>query len=145
QLTPDEDELRIEPLLQLPEIETPDESIETIGAAPNLPLISAGEDDRSAMASLPGDDVANAGYAGSTPASDLPFLDVGGGQDQPLLASLDDELSEPSAGEEASAPAEPTIDDLRAIVELNPDDWEARRQLAEALLEAGDRQGGLTE
>ncbi|HEU4586604.1 MAG TPA: tetratricopeptide repeat protein, partial [Gemmatimonadaceae bacterium] len=46
---------------------------------------------------------------------------------------------------EASVRAEPTIADLRTIVELNPDDWESRRRLAEALLEAGDRSGGLEE
>lgn len=34
---------------------------------------------------------------------------------------------------------------LRAQLETNPDDWSLRRQLAEALLDDGDRDGGLTE
>lgn len=144
-LTSDDDELRIEPLLQLPELETPDESIEAIGAAPDLPLISTGEDDESSMASLSGDEVAHAGQDDSTPSSELHFLDAGGDQDLALNAPLDSEPRDASAEVEASVPAEPTVDDLRTIVALNPDDWEARRRLAEALLEAGDRQGGLTE
>jgi tetratricopeptide (TPR) repeat protein len=49
------------------------------------------------------------------------------------------------AHEAAGIPSEPTLADLRSIVELNPDDWESRRRLAEALLEEGDRHGGLAE
>jgi tetratricopeptide (TPR) repeat protein len=185
-LASNDDGLRIEPLLQLPEVQTPDGSIEAIGAAHDLPLISAGQDDQFPMPSLRHEDTVSVADDAPSSATELHFLDIGGDQELPLISRLDspspatsaqlfgesrsdgnrddDELvvasgsdavaTEPALTaaaapdalrEETIAPAEPTLADLRTIVELNPDDWESRRRLAEALLEAGDRDGGLTE
>lgn len=199
-LAPTDNALRIEPLLQLPELETPDESLEAIDGPRDLPLISMGEDEQSAMLSLP--DAGAVGAEDDLPqsSSELRFLDLGGDRDLPLISQTVDPVGESSAtsveklptvartdapdgaevveaevgereaaaapaapaapaisgsessgvavprvGTAPSADAEPTLGDLRAIVELNPDDWESRRRLAEALLEAGERHSGLAE
>jgi tetratricopeptide (TPR) repeat protein len=178
------DGARFESLLQLPELQTPDESIEAIGAAQDLPLISAGEDDRSARLSFRDEDAQGGQYEIPSTTAELRFLDVDGDQELPLISRFDDSVAQDalhvdeslSVGnaaedvsvaaeqeqeatvpvfadavapgplrEETVAPSGPTLADLRAIVQLNPDDWESRRQLAEALLEAGDRDGGLVE
>ncbi len=184
-VTSNDDGLRIEPLLQLPELETPDESIEAIGAAQDLPLISTSYDDQPTMPSFRNDDALVAEDGTPSSATGLRFLDVGGDQELPLISRVDSPAAEAGAGliegslpdgngnddasalaepelsasvqafdgvvapgphgEEPSVPAEPTLADLRAIVELNPADWESRRRLAEELLEAGDRDGGLAE
>jgi tetratricopeptide (TPR) repeat protein len=183
-VTANDDGLRIEPLLQLPEMETPDESVEAIGAARDLPLISTGDDGQAAMPSFGGDDALGADDEVESSAT-LRFLDVGDDQELPPISRLDGPAAAPSAppaeeslsegggaddmiaapepepeasvtafegaapsgprGVEATVPAELTLADLRAIVELNPADWESRRRLAEELLEAGDRDGGLAE
>jgi TolA-binding protein len=42
-------------------------------------------------------------------------------------------------------PAPKSIDVLQAVVDGNPEDWGARRELAEAMLEKGNREAGLRE
>src|SRR5690606_3415304 len=53
----------------------------------------------------------------------------------------------PSEVREVIVPASPVIsvDALRAAVDANPDDWSARRTLAEALLEQGERSEAMAE
>jgi len=41
--------------------------------------------------------------------------------------------------------AERTVGTLHASVETDPDNWSLRRELAEAMLESGDREGGIRE
>jgi tetratricopeptide (TPR) repeat protein len=41
--------------------------------------------------------------------------------------------------------AEKSVEMLQAVVEGDPEDWASRRELAEAMLEAGNREGGVRE
>ncbi len=160
-----EDELRLEPLLQLPDLDPLGGVPQMLGEEPDLPLISQGGDypltqfapDQGSVESLEDDVVAS--------SSELRFLDLGDAEGDhaveaetaprdvaspeavvPGAVGFEVALSQTSPwSEEPALAAEPTIDDLRAIVELNAEDWEARRRLGEALLEAGDRHGGITE
>ena len=50
-----------------------------------------------------------------------------------------------AAADTAPQPAIGTVDALRARVRAGESDWDLRRRLAEALFEAGDRDGGLQE
>jgi tetratricopeptide (TPR) repeat protein len=165
-LTSSEDELRLEPLLQLPDLDPLDGVPQMLGEEPDLPLISQGDDEPLASLAAEQDSEATAEGDMLASSAELRFLDVGGepegdgGVDAdaapgdvasveavvPGAAGFEVALSgtSPWSGEQAVS-TEPTLDDLRAIVELNADDWEARRQLAEALLEAGDRHGGIAE
>jgi len=183
-----DDSLRFEPLLQLPELETPDESLEAIDGASDLPLISLEDEDEDGAgdgaATLVSSEVDGERADGDAvdeveaedSSTELLFLDTGADQEltfisapdlSPAPASGSDEVvpelathadaaradrQAPDAGE-VTSPAEPAVadfaelstSDLRAVVELNPDDWETRRRLGEALLEEGDRGGGLAE
>ena len=49
------------------------------------------------------------------------------------------------AGGAVSPISAKSLDVLRAVVDGDPEDWGARRELAEGLLEAGDREDGLRE
>jgi tetratricopeptide (TPR) repeat protein len=67
-------------------------------------------------------------------------------EDSPLTSF--DITPEPrlSAAERASSFKQAkSVDMLRAVVEGDPDDWAAHRELAEALLEDADREGGVRE
>jgi hypothetical protein len=60
----------------------------------------------------------------------------------------DDELvitSTPAIAHPATTVAAHSVERLKASVEQAPDDWALRRALAEAMLEAGDREGGIRE
>jgi tetratricopeptide (TPR) repeat protein len=60
----------------------------------------------------------------------------------------DDELvitSTPTIAHPSTTVAAHSVERLRASVEQSPDDWALRRSLAEAMLEAGDREGGIRE
>jgi len=60
----------------------------------------------------------------------------------------DDELiisSTPSIAHPSTTVAAHSVELLKASVDQAPDDWSLRRALAEAMLEAGDRDGGLRE
>ena len=63
--------------------------------------------------------------------------------DEPLAAPVGDASRGHAAG--VAAPAVSVVDALRGRVETAPGDWELRRRLAEAMFEAGDREGGLRE
>jgi tetratricopeptide (TPR) repeat protein len=160
-----EEELRLEPLLQLPDLDTLEGVPQMLGEEPDLPLISQGGDDPLAEFATEQDSEESIGGDVAPSSSELRFLHLGDAEVDhgveadaaprnvpppdtmaPGGVGFDVTLSHTSPwGEEPAVAAEPTIEDLRAIVELNTDDWEARRRLGEALLEAGDRHGGITE
>lgn len=58
-----------------------------------------------------------------------------------------DDLEDLARLSSANAPivSAKSIDVLQAVVDGDPDDWNARRELAEALLDSGDRNAGLRE
>jgi tetratricopeptide (TPR) repeat protein len=55
------------------------------------------------------------------------------------------EIPTPSVARRATIMAELAVEQLKSGVEREPDNWELRRQLAEAMLEAGDRASGIHE
>jgi tetratricopeptide (TPR) repeat protein len=60
----------------------------------------------------------------------------------------DEELvitSTPSVAHPSTTVAAHSVELLRVSVDQSPDDWALRRSLAEAMLEAGDREGGIRE
>jgi tetratricopeptide (TPR) repeat protein len=64
------------------------------------------------------------------------------------LAMEDDDLiitSTPSIAHPSTTSAVHSVELLRASVNRTPDDWTLRRELAEAMLDAGDREGGIRE
>lgn len=88
-----------------------------------------------------------------SPAADLPLMDVGGDDldliepEAPAPAPVEEIVEPPSEVREVIVPASPalSVDTLRATVEANPVDWSARRTLAEALLEQGDRSEAMAQ
>ncbi|HEU4990050.1 MAG TPA: tetratricopeptide repeat protein, partial [Gemmatimonadaceae bacterium] len=90
------------------------------------------------------------------PASiDLPMLDVGDDEAVATGAALeavaDDEpeaaapVRDSLVGRASTMMAAHSVEMLQAVVEGDPDDWDAHRELGEAMLEAGNRDGGLRE
>ncbi|MDE3151268.1 MAG: tetratricopeptide repeat protein, partial [Gemmatimonadota bacterium] len=90
------------------------------------------------------------------PASiDLPLLDVGDDEAVATGAALeavaDDEpeaaapVRDSLVGRASTMMAAHSVEMLQAVVEGDPDDWDAHRELGEAMLEAGNRDGGLRE
>lgn len=64
------------------------------------------------------------------------------------LLTLDDEpigVPTPSVARKSTMVALQSVEILHASVEGEPDNWSLRRELAEAMLEAGDREGGIRE
>jgi tetratricopeptide (TPR) repeat protein len=51
----------------------------------------------------------------------------------------------PSIARPSTLIAEKSVEMLQAVVEGDPEDWASRRELAEAMLEAGNREGGVRE
>ncbi|MGE5731730.1 MAG: tetratricopeptide repeat protein, partial [Gemmatimonas sp.] len=80
------------------------------------------------------------------PASDSPGLD-----DDRIGQSYafdDDELvitTTPTIAHPSTTVAAQSVELLKASVDQSPADWALRRRLAEAMLEAGDREGGIRE
>src|SRR6185503_17859714 len=70
---------------------------------------------------------------GSTEGGDLVFI----------LPEDDPPPAEPEVGRRSTMFAAQSVEILRAAVDGEPDDWSLRRELAEAMLEAGDRLGGI--
>ncbi len=152
--TASDDALRLEPLLQLPELDIPDALSEAGDDGPELPLISLDDAGQEDVLSPPpsdidlADSVEDADLEGGESISELLFLDTG--LDRELEFITEPELEEASTeaadgGEGLALGAEPVEPDLQSMVASNPDDWEARRRLGEKLLEDGDRSGGLAE
>ncbi|MEX2178067.1 MAG: tetratricopeptide repeat protein [Gemmatimonadaceae bacterium] len=137
-------------------------------ASPEPPSV----DDTSEGATLdfimPGDDdVPGRGdlqQAAASAASDLPLIeesvDLSFGTSEPVAAapSADLEFVDTALDDIAAAPqpvpptarpstlmAAKSVELLQAVVDGDQDDWGAHRELAEALLETGNREGGVRE
>jgi tetratricopeptide (TPR) repeat protein len=65
--------------------------------------------------------------------------------EEPLAAADLEDLARLSAARPSSLVSAKSLDVLQAAVEGDPEDWAARRELAEAMLESGDRDSGLRE
>ena len=132
------DELRLEPLLQLPEIGMEPEAGDD--SSPEIPLIAQGEDDSE----YSDDDTPSTG-------PELHFLAMGNDDDEPAPSTRSEiagfERLDIGGAQAASFDVGATplhgVAALRASIDRAPNDWELRRRLAEALLEEGDRNGGL--
>jgi tetratricopeptide (TPR) repeat protein len=73
--------------------------------------------------------------------------DDSGEQRVPLDDGIDEPLAfaTPSQSRRSTAVAAKSVEALRAAVEAAPEDWLLRRDLGEAMLDAGDRAGGIQE
>jgi len=88
----------------------------------------------------------------SSPAAGLPLIEFD--QDEDSLSPVDeagDATPVPTpernaqVGRSSTILAAHSVEMLHAVVEGEPADWDAHRELGEAMLEAGDREGGLQE
>ncbi len=90
--------------------------------------------------------------ASGSPTHGLPLIDLAPG----LRSRELDELEEAEEAEEARESgtavgrastmlAAHSVEMLQAVVDVNPADWDAHRELGEAMFEAGNRDGGLLE
>ena len=75
--------------------------------------------------------------------SETPFIDFDtssfGGEELPPIPQG------PASMRPSTISAERSVETLRASLEEDPDNWSLRRELAEAMLESGDREGGVQE
>ena len=91
----------------------------------------------------------------AAPASaEIPLIDGGIELGEPAAAEAPAEIPEvaldlnadlPTAGRPSTLMTAKSVDALKAMVAATPDDWSAHRDLAEALLEEGDREAGIRE
>jgi tetratricopeptide (TPR) repeat protein len=63
----------------------------------------------------------------------------------PMPASDLEDLARVSAAHPSALVSAKSVDVLQAVVDGDPEDWSAHRELAEALLESGSREAGLRE
>ena len=75
-------------------------------------------------------------------ADDESLLDLNA---ESLTLDEDDPVPTPSVARRSTMVAEHSVEILRASVEGDPDNWSLRRELAEAMLEAGHRDDGIRE
>lgn len=86
------------------------------------------------------------GAPAGDPGSDSPFIDFdtsaldGGGSD-----AFGGVGAAPAELRKSTMSAARTVDTLRESVDAEPDNWHLRRELAEAMLESGNRDGGIRE
>jgi tetratricopeptide (TPR) repeat protein len=126
-----------DPLADIPlmdfSLPTPGEAMTGISGSP------ASEGSAIDFLELDEDSLAEASGQGTTTS--------GAGDDFPI--SADEPLAgiptPPAARPSSTIEAGHSVEVLRASVESTPDDHTQRRQLAEAMLESGDREGGLRE
>jgi tetratricopeptide (TPR) repeat protein len=128
---------RGDPLADIPlmdfSLPTPGEAMTGISGAP------ASEGAPIDFLELDEDSLAQAGrqsMSGTEADADLPIV-----AEEPLAGIPTPPAARPSSTIEAGH----SVEVLRAQVEASPDDQAQRRQLAEAMLESGDREGGLRE
>ena len=96
---------------------------------------------------------ADPGYEDEVPLEGLPLVSVEGEKDaanefDEELADDDDEpivLPTPSVARRATVEAAHSVEMIRARVDESPNDWRLRRDLAEVMLEAGERNEGIRE
>ena len=110
-----------------------DEAPEPVGAAASTTPadVPQFEDTLDLNVELPGTDTST---ATETPP-DLPLVDSG----------FDLDVSTPSVPRPSTMMAVKSVEMLQAVVDGDPEDWGSHRELAEAMLEAGDRDGGVRE
>jgi tetratricopeptide (TPR) repeat protein len=90
---------------------------------------------------------ADASDAADAAEVDAPFI-MDGTFDAPDVADVDEEpivLPTPSKTRKSTLVAEQSVELLKADIEGEPENWGLHRELAEAMLEAGDRDGGIRE
>ena len=109
----------------------------SFGALEGLPVV-----DVDAPAPRAADRRTPVGVTTATPPSDNTLL-----IDLEVDESVDDaaERATPAVSRHSALIAQNAVDALTASVEADPDNWELRRELAEAMFEAGDRAGGIRE
>lgn len=111
---------------------------------PNLDFIMPGEDEPrpapAASADLPlVEDTLDLNVELPTAAADAPA-------DLSLVdAGLDIDIPAAPIARPSTIMAVKSVEMLQAVVDGDPDDWGSHRELAEAMLEAGDREGGVRE
>jgi len=138
--------------------ELPDESARETGdgdVAPNLDALVDGDASTESAVAVPDDFMALPPSFGAPAASedDHAFPPLVGLEDDSIADEDEDEVA--VAGPAELSPPVPTPrgtisigsaeSHLRSRLELDHDNWELRRQLGEALLDNGDRDGGLYE
>ncbi len=160
---PEEPRPRVSAEMAIPDLEPTSEVDEVDAGGSDLDLIMPDEEPPAVSRLTP---------ALASPTHGLPLMDVGGDEDESAV-DLELELPEEAADEpeaELGADEEPasagvadeddrislvgrastmlaarSVEMLQAVVEGEPEDWAAHRELGEAMLEAGDREGGLHE
>ena len=81
---------------------------------------------------------------GADEATDV-ATDQGTPSDMPAMSEQEDAGRPSLVGRASTILAARSVEMLQAVVEGEPDDWAAHRELGEAMLEAGNRDGGLRE
>ena len=112
-------------------IDDAEAAVEEVAAGGDLQLERSGVEE--------GLDLEPSGAVRESTAIDLSLTD----EDIDLALDVPEGLEEPGAA--AAAEGAPTLENLRNAVSANPDDPATRRELAEALIENGDSQGGIEE
>ena len=138
------DDLHLEPLLQLPEIHPEAELVGMLSQ--DLPLIARA--DPGMETGLEESEMATDDSPSTGP--ELQFLSLGNeGDEHDSAAGTEitgfEYLEIGASRDDVSVELAGQLDSLRTSTERDPSDWESRRRLAEALLEEGDRAGGLAE
>ncbi len=120
--------------------------IEAADTAPPADVPSQQEADDDLELMLP-DDVlttsADETPTGGSPTHGLPMMDVGG-EDAGAATEDAGESAEP-VGRASTMLAAHSVEMLQAVVDANPADWGAHRELGEAMFDAGHREEGLLE
>jgi len=96
---------------------------------------------RNAPPAIPGILLADALEASSLPdeARDGQRAPIDEGIDEPIA------FATPSQARRSTAVAAKSVESLSAAVQAAPDDWVLQRDLGEAMLDAGDREGGIRQ
>jgi tetratricopeptide (TPR) repeat protein len=73
--------------------------------------------------------------------------DSGDGQRAPIDEGIDEPIAfaTPSQARRSTAVAAKSVETLNSAVQAAPDDWVLQRDLGEAMLDAGDREGGIRQ
>ena len=118
--TPEDDAIHFLP----PPVESPDEETVAMPRAEHTHELEALADPRS----------------DATPAPQEPR-----GDDQPPVEVMADPEEQLRDAAQPEAPPVPLVERLRSEIERVPDNWDLHRLFGEALLEHGDREGGLAQ
>lgn len=152
--------------IDLNELATPAKDFNAVGISPtpdspasSLPDLAAVDLDLPAREpEAPAEDLSDALLARPTPSASAaeardPFsadsFDLAGpSPSADLVTPADDEpiiVPTPSIARRSTVEAQHVVDNLQLEVDQNPSDWNLRRSLAEAMLDAGNRDAGIRE